>query len=124
MIKKKPVFSISARVKSFSYATKGLFYAALHEHNMWIHMMAAIAVILCSCYYHISSSEWIMVIICIALVMAAELFNSAIEKLVDLVSPEHHPVAGMIKDIAAAAVLVCAIAAAICGLIVFIPKLL
>jgi diacylglycerol kinase (ATP) len=62
-----------------------------------------------------------MVVMCIGTVIAAELFNTAIEKLVDLVSPERHPVAGQVKDIAAGAVLICAVAAAIIGLIIFIP---
>ena len=64
-----------------------------------------------------------IVILCIGVVIAAELFNTAIEKLVDLVSPQQHPVAGQVKDIAAGAVLVCAATAAIIGLIVFIPYL-
>ena len=69
----------------------------------------------------ITRTEWIMVVMCIGTVIAAELFNTAIEKLVDLVSPERHPVAGRVKDIAAGAVLICAVAAAIIGLIIFIP---
>lgn len=69
----------------------------------------------------ITRTEWIMVVMCIGTVIAAELFNTAIEKLVDLVSPERHPVAGQVKDIAAGAVLICAVAAAIIGLIIFIP---
>ena len=68
-------------------------------------------------------TEWTVVILCFGVVIAAELFNTAIERLVDLVSPERHPVAGQVKDIAAGAVLVCAVAAAIIGLIIFIPYL-
>ena len=63
------------------------------------------------------------IVICIGLVIAAELFNSAIERLVDLVSPQRHPVAGQVKDIAAGAVLVCALAAMVVGLIIFVPYL-
>ena len=71
----------------------------------------------------ITRIDWMIVILCIGVVIAAELFNTAIEKLVDLVSPQQHPVAGQVKDIAAGAVLVCAATAAIIGLIVFIPYL-
>ena len=71
----------------------------------------------------ITRMEWMIIILCIGVVIAAELFNTAIEKLVDLVSPQQHPVAGQVKDIAAGAVLVCAATAAIIGLIVFIPYL-
>ena len=67
--------------------------------------------------------EWIAVILCIGMVIGAELFNSAIERIVDLVSPQRHPLAGQIKDIAAGAVLICALTALIIGLIIFIPYL-
>lgn len=79
------------------------------------------AVIIAGIVLGITRTEWIMVVMCIGTVIAAELFNTAIEKLVDLVSPERHPVAGQVKDIAAGAVLICAVAAAIIGLIIFIP---
>lgn len=84
-------------------------------------MIAAMAVIIAGIVLGITRTEWIMVVMCIGTVIAAELFNTAIEKLVDLVSPERHPVAGQVKDIAAGAVLICAVAAAIIGLIIFIP---
>ena len=79
------------------------------------------AVIIAGIVLGITRTEWIMVVMCIGTVIAAELFNTAIEKLVDSVSPERHPVAGQVKDIAAGAVLICAVAAAIIGLIIFIP---
>jgi diacylglycerol kinase (ATP) len=84
-------------------------------------LIAAMAVIIAGIVLGITRTEWIMVVMCIGTVIAAELFNTAIEKLVDLVSPERHPVAGRVKDIAAGAVLICAVAAAIIGLIIFIP---
>ena len=77
----------------------------------------------CRIVLGITRMEWMIIILCIGVVIAAELFNTAIEKLVDLVSPQQHPVAGQVKDIAAGAVLVCAATAAIIGLIVFIPYL-
>ncbi len=67
--------------------------------------------------------EWVAIILCIGMVLATELINTAIERLVDLISPDRNPIAGQIKDIAAGAVLICAIAAAIVGLIIFIPYL-
>ena len=69
-------------------------------------MIAAMAVIIAGIVLGITRTEWIMVVMCIGTVIAAELFNTAIEKLVDLVSPERHPVAGRVKDIAAGAVLI------------------
>ena len=75
-------------------------------------------------FFGITKAEWLAVIICIGMVITAELFNSAIERLVDMVSPQWQSIAGEVKDIAAGAVLVTAIAAAIVGLIVFVPYLL
>jgi diacylglycerol kinase (ATP) len=75
-------------------------------------------------YFNITNGEWIVIILCFAIVMTAEAFNSAIEKLVDFVSPGIHPQAGKIKDIAAGAVLITAIIAAIIGCIIFIPKII
>ena len=71
----------------------------------------------------ITRGEWVVVCLCIGLVISAELFNTAIERLVDLVSPQRHPLAGQVKDIAAGAVLVCALAAIAVGLIIFVPYL-
>jgi diacylglycerol kinase len=74
-------------------------------------------------YYHITGMELIALTIVTSLVWAAEIMNTAIEHLVDLVSPGFHPGAGLIKDLAAAAVLVLSLAALITGLVIFIPKI-
>lgn len=116
-------FSIRKRLLSFTYAGKGLKSFIRKEHNAWIHSAATILVIAMGIVFHISTQEWIAIILCIGMVFAAEAFNTAIERLVNLVSPEQHPVAGDVKDIAAGAVLICAIAAAIVGVVIFIPKI-
>ena len=74
-------------------------------------------------FFRISNTEWLVVIICIGMVVASEIINSSIEELVNFISPERNQKAGLIKDLAAAAVLVTAVIAAVCGLIIFIPKL-
>ena len=79
---------------------------------------------MCRILFRHHSTEWCIVVICFGVVLAAEGFNTAIERLVDLVSPEFHPVAGDVKDVAAGAVLICAIAAAIIGCIIFVPYLM
>lgn len=117
-------FSIKKRMKSFTYAGKGIKNLICKEHNAWIHLTVAVLVILVGFYFDIQRGEWIAVIGCIGAVMAAEAFNTAIERLVNLVSPEWHPIAGEVKDIAAGAVLICAITAAIIGLIIFIPYII
>lgn len=117
-----PKFSIKKRLESFKYAFQGLFTLLKSEHNYWIHLTAAIVVVLTGFFIGLSSVEWIIIIICIAAVLTAEAFNTAIEALVDLTSPEHHPLAKKTKDIAAAAVLTFSIATVIIASIIFIPK--
>ena len=114
-------YDLKKQLRSFGYAWKGIQSCVGKEQNLSFHLIAAMAVIIAGIVLGITRTEWIMVVMCIGTVIAAELFNTAIEKLVDLVSPERHPVAGQVKDIAAGAVLICAVAAAIIGLIIFIP---
>ena len=117
-------YDFKKQLLSFTYAWKGIRNCVGKEQNLNFHLIAAIVVTLAGFFFNITCIEWIIVIACIGIVISAELFNSAIEKLVDLVSPQEHPVAGQVKDIAAGAVLVCALAAAIIGLIIFLPYLL
>lgn len=115
---------LKKRIKSFGYAFKGIASLIRKEHNAWIHCIAIVVVTLAGFYFGITPTEWCIVTICFGLVLAAEGFNTAIERLVDLVSPEYHPIAGDVKDMAAGAVLICAICAAIAGCIVFLPYFL
>lgn len=110
--------------KSFGHAVNGLFYAIQTERNLKIHLIISIFVGITGWYLQFSPIEWSIILGCFGLVIGAELMNTAIEKLVDLVSPDINPKAGLVKDIAAGAVLVCAIVAALIGCIIFIPKLL
>jgi diacylglycerol kinase len=112
-------------VKSFSFAFRGLKMAFNKgEVNIKIHAITAIAAIIISYLLSISLSEWIAIIACIGVVIAAELFNTAIEKLVDIVSPEWNSKAGTVKDIAAGAVLVLSCMAALIGTLIFLPKII
>lgn len=116
-------FSIKARIKSFKYAWSGLRAAIIFEHNARIHALAAILVVILSWVLNISALEWLAVTGAIAIVFIAELVNSSIEKLADVISPEQNAKIGLIKDLAAAAVLVAAIFAVIVFGIVFFPKM-
>jgi diacylglycerol kinase len=116
--------SLRLRMKSFADARKGITTALKTELHLRVHVLAAVLVVLAGWLLHISSTEWMFVLICMGGVITAELFNTAIEKLVDLVSPEYNKQAGFIKDVAAGAVLVNAIIAALVGLFIFIPKLI
>lgn len=106
---------------SFKNAINGIIELFSHERNAQIHALAVIVVTLAGIICNITSGEWLTIIACFMIVLAAEAFNTSIEKVVDLVSPEQHPLAGKAKDIAAGAVMITAIGAAIIGLIIFIP---
>ena len=116
-------YDFKKQLRSFGYAWKGIRCCIGKEQNLNFHLIATVVTVIAGFLLEITRIDWMIVILCIGVVIAAELFNSAIEKLVDLVSPERHPIAGQVKDIAAGAVLVCAATAAIIGLIVFIPYL-
>jgi diacylglycerol kinase len=109
--------------KSFRYAALGLKYCIQKEKNFQLHCIAAGIAIILGIAFNLSGMEWIIIIICIALVLALEMFNTAIEHLCNVVQPDVHPLVKVIKDVSAGAVLLMAIMAAICGAIIFLPKL-
>ena len=116
-------YDFKKQLRSFGYAWKGIRCCVGKEQNLSFHLIVTVLTIIAGFLLDITRTDWMIVILCIGVVIAAELFNTAIEKLVDLVSPERHPIAGQVKDIAAGAVLVCAATAAIIGLVVVIPYL-
>ncbi len=111
-------------IRGFGYALNGIRHAAVTQLNFRVHVVAAIVAVGAGYALHISAVEWLWIILCIAMVLAAELFNTALEFLTDLVSPEYNKKAGLVKDMAAGAVLITAICALVIGLIIFVPKLL
>lgn len=106
------------------YALKGVFLLLKTERNFQIQCIAAIVVTAFGFYFEISNEEWMFQIIAIALVLGAEAMNTAFEKLADYVMPNHNEKIGIAKDISAAAVLICALFAAIIGLFIYLPKVL
>jgi len=117
-------FSIKDRVKSFMYAFNGLKLFLTTQHNAWIHIVAAIVVVVLGFVLKVDRYEWCIFVFAIALVLVTEMLNTAIEFLCDKVSKEIHPAIKKVKDVSAAAVLIAAIAAVVVGLIVFVPKVL
>ena len=111
-------------LKSFKYAFDGIFTGIKEEQNMKIHIAIMILVIIFGIMLKISKMEWIICIILFGLVISMKLINTAIENTVDLVTKEKNEQAKIAKDVAAGAVLVSAIASAIIGLIIFVPKIL
>ena len=110
-------------INSFKYAIEGFVSSFKTERNMKIHVLAMVIVIVLGFYLKINLIEWCFIALAIALVIGAELFNTAIETIVDMVSPEKNPKAKLAKDISAAAVLALAVGAVVIGTIIFIPKL-
>jgi len=106
-------------VNSFRYAVKGIVTAVKEQRNIRIQVASALCVIALGFLFSIERWEWCVALLTIGLVIAAEMANSAIESLVDLVQPAYHPLAGKVKDLAAGAVLVTAITAIVTGLLVF-----
>lgn len=117
-------FSWQKRLKSFAFAFNGVKIFFHREHNAWIHAAAAAVAVAASFLLHISPAEWIAVLLAIALVWIAELLNTALEKLLDHLSPAQHPRVKEIKDMAAGAVLIAALFAVIIASIIFIPKII
>jgi diacylglycerol kinase len=111
-------------IKSFQYAFNGLKEAAGTQPNFKFHIAATILVIAGGLFFKITNIEWALVLFAIGLVTAAECFNTALEYLTNLVSPQHNAIAGKVKDLAAAGVLISSVTALATGLIIFIPKII
>lgn len=87
-------YDFKKQLRSFGYAWKGIRCCIGKEQNLSFHLIATVVTVIAGFLLEITRIDWMIVILCIGVVIAAELFNSAIEKLVDLVSPERHPIAG------------------------------
>lgn len=111
-------------INSFKYAFKGLGSAVKSERNMKIHFTMMMLVIIAGIFFNIAIWEWITCFILFGLVIGMECVNTAIEIIVDMVSPKYNEAAGRAKDIAAGGVLACAIGATVAGIFIFLPKVL
>lgn len=112
------------RIQSFKYAFKGLLHLIREEPNARIHFVAGIIAITCGWYFDIDKSEWLAVILCIGIVFTTEIINTAIENICDYISPTYHHKIKVIKDLAAAAVLISAFMSVVIASCIFLPKLL
>ena len=110
-------------INSFKYAIEGFVSSFKTERNMKLHVLAMVLVVALGFYLKLNFAEWCFITLAISLVIGAELFNTAIETVVDMISPEKNPKAKLAKDISAAAVLALSIGAAIVGLMIFLPKI-
>lgn len=109
-------------LKSFYFASRGILVAFRTERNIQIHSLTAIFVLLAGLYVSLNWIEWLFILMAIFGTITLELINSSIERIVDLVTEEYHPLAEQAKDIAAGAVFLYAIFSVITGIIIFLPK--
>jgi len=115
---------VLSRIAAFGHAFRGWWYVLNTQHNTWIHSMVAIVVFILGLWLSLPARDWAVLILTIAMVFMAEFINTAIEAVVDLASPVHHPLGKVGKDVGAGAVLVAALAAVLIGLLILGPPLL
>lgn len=113
---------LSRFLSSFRFAAQGIGASIKREQNMRVHAFSAVVVLIAAIWTGLDRTEWMLVIVLIGGMLALELVNSALERTVDLVTKERHPLAKQAKDMAAGAVLVFAVTSAIIGLLIFLPK--
>jgi diacylglycerol kinase len=114
---------ITSRIASFRHALRGWGHVLKTQQNAWIHSLIAAIVIALGLWLELPARDWAVVVLTIAMVFTAEFINTAIEAVVDLASPVHHPLAKVGKDVGAGAVLVAALSAVIVGLLILGPPL-
>lgn len=110
--------------KAFGHALKGMTNFFRNDRNGRIHFFTAIVVVITGIVLKLSTMEWCVILLCVAGVIGFEMLNHALEKLCDAVHPEIHPLIKITKDVAAAAVLWCAVISVIIALLIFLPKII
>jgi diacylglycerol kinase len=114
---------LTSRIAAFGHAFRGWWYVLKTQHNAWIHSIVATAVIIVGLWVGLKSFDWAVIVLTIAMVFTAEFINTAIEAVVDLASPVHHPLAKVGKDVGAGAVLIAALAGVVIGFLIIGPPL-
>jgi diacylglycerol kinase len=115
---------LRTRANAFRYAFHGWWYVIRTQRNAWIHALASVVVFILVMWLRLSLRDAALIVICVAMVWTAEFINTALEAVVDLASPAHHPLAKVGKDVGAAAVLIAALSSVLVGLLVLGPPLL
>jgi diacylglycerol kinase (ATP) len=114
---------VRSRLRSFGYAVRGWWYVLRTQRNAWVHVVIAVLIFALALWLRLDTLEWAVIVLTTAMVFTAEFLNTAIEAVVDLASPEKHPLAKVGKDVGAGAVLIAAIAAVWVGLLILGPHL-
>lgn len=111
-------------IDSFRYAIEGVYTVFQEERNMRSHMLSTVAVILIAIFLPLNFHEWLWILLVCFLVLVMEIWNTVVENIVDLVSPNYHPLAKKIKDMAAAAVLLTSFFSVLVGATILLPKII
>ncbi|NJN68051.1 MAG: diacylglycerol kinase family protein [Chloroflexaceae bacterium] len=114
---------MQALLASFAYALTGLGYLLRTQRNARIHVLVGACALFLGALVRLDRCEWLILVLTIAVVLACEGLNTALEVTVNLITCDHHPLAGLAKDVAAGAVLLCALASVVIGGIIFLPHL-
>ena len=114
---------LRSRVQSFRHALRGAWYVVRTQRNAWIHVAVTAVVVLLSLWLRLSARDWAIILLITTIVFVAEFLNTAVEVVVDLASPQQHPLAKVAKDVGAAAVLLSAFTAVLIGLLILGPPL-
>ncbi|MEW6092694.1 MAG: diacylglycerol kinase family protein [Chloroflexota bacterium] len=112
-----------SRIRAFGHAFRGWWYVIRTQRNAWLHALMTTLVILLAAWLRLPARDWAALILVIAMVWTAEFINTALEAVVDLASPRHHPLAKVGKDVGAAAVLIAALTSVLVGLLILGPAL-
>jgi len=112
------------RLRSLRFALRGLHYLLRSERSSKWHLAATATAVIFGLLFRLSLDQWRWILLAIALIWAGEAFNTAFERLGDAVTLEQHPDVGRAKDVAAAAVLICVLAALLIGISIFVPAII
>ena len=114
---------LQSRASSFKHAFAGWFYVLHTQQNAWIHALATVCVVVMAIWLQLGVRDWAVLILTVAMVWTAEFLNTALEAVVDLASPQRHPLAKVGKDVGAAAVLIAACSSVLIGVLILGPPL-
>lgn len=123
-LKDKNKFGFIRLLRSFVYAWTGMKYVLKHEQNMRIHLFISVLVIALAIFLQIPTVHFLILLIVIGIVLSLEVMNTAIERTIDFVTDEYHPLAKIAKDVAAAAVFVFSLLAIVIGILIFLPPII
>jgi len=116
-------YFLQTRAHSFQNAFEGVWYVIRTQKNAWIHSIATLLVVLFAIWLNLTVRDWAVLVLAVGFVWTAEFINTALEAIVDLASPNQHPLAKIGKDVGAAAVVIAACSSAIVGFLILGPPL-